>query len=41
MAYTEARMIIVCRKKFSTFTGEENKSHKLYLGEIVSVWVRK
>ena len=41
MAYTEARMIIVCKKKFSTFTGEENKSHKLYLGEIVSVWVRK
>lgn len=41
MAYAEARMIIVCKKKYSTFTGVEGKSHKLYFGEIVSVWERK
>lgn len=41
MAYAEAHMIIICKKKFSTFTGTENKSHKLYFGDIVSVWVRK
>ncbi len=41
MAYAEARMIIVCKKKFSAFTGVENKSHKVYFGEIVSVWVKK
>ena len=41
MAYAEANMIIVCKKKFSTFTGAENRSHKLYFGEIVSVWVKK
>ena len=41
MAYTEARMIIVCKKEFSVFTGVENKSHKLYFGESVSVWVKK
>ncbi|MFA6294544.1 MAG: MBL fold metallo-hydrolase [Victivallales bacterium] len=41
IAYAEARMIIVCKKKFSAFTGAENKSHKLFFGEIVSVWVKK
>ncbi|MBP7867894.1 MAG: flavin reductase [Acidobacteria bacterium] len=41
MAYTEARMIIICKKKFSAPTRAEGNAHKLYLGEIVSVWVRK
>jgi len=41
IAYAEARMIIVCRKVFSTNTDPEGKSHKLFFGEILSVWVRK
>lgn len=41
MAYTEARMIVVCKKKFSAPTRADGDAHKLYLGEIVSVWVRK
>ena len=40
IAYAEARMIIVCKKTFSTNTDAEGKSHKLYFGEIQSVWVR-
>jgi len=41
VAYAEARMIIVCRKVFSANTDPEGKSHKLFFGEILSVWVRK
>ena len=41
IAYAEARMIIVCKKSFATNTDPEGKSHKLYFGEILSVWVRK
>jgi flavin reductase (DIM6/NTAB) family NADH-FMN oxidoreductase RutF len=41
IAYAEARMIIVCKKSFSTNTDPEGKSHKLYFGEILSVWVKK
>jgi len=41
IAYAEARMIIVCKKVFSADTDPEGKSHKLFFGEILSVWVRK
>ncbi len=41
IAYAEARMIIVCKQSFATNTDPEGKSHKLYFGEILSVWVRK
>jgi flavin reductase (DIM6/NTAB) family NADH-FMN oxidoreductase RutF len=41
IAYAEARTIIVCKKVFSTNTDPEGKSHKLFFGEILSVWVRK
>jgi len=41
MAYAEARMIIVCRKKFTADTAPDGKSHRLYFGEIESVWVKK
>lgn len=41
IAYAEARMIIVCKKSFSTNTDPEGKAHRLYFGEIVGVWVRK
>jgi len=41
IAYAEARMIIVCKKSFATNTDPEGKSHKLFFGEILSVWVRK
>ena len=41
IAYAEARMIIVCKKSFTTNTDPEGKSHKLFFGEILSVWVRK
>lgn len=41
IAYAEARMIIVCKKTFATNTEPEGKSHKLFFGEILSVWVRK
>jgi hypothetical protein len=41
IAYSEARMIIVCKKTFSTNTDPEGKQHKLYFGEIQSVWVKK
>lgn len=40
-SYQEARMIIVCKKRFSVFTGPENNSHKQYTGDILSVWVRR
>lgn len=41
IAYAEARMIIVCKKTFNTNTDPEGKSHKLFFGEILGVWVRK
>lgn len=41
IAYAEASMIIVCKKSFATNTDPEGKSHKLFFGEILSVWVRK
>lgn len=41
IAYAEARLIIVCRKSFATNTDPEGKSHRLFFGEILSVWVRK
>jgi flavin reductase (DIM6/NTAB) family NADH-FMN oxidoreductase RutF len=41
LAYAEARMIIVCKQSFATSTDPEGKSHKLFFGEILSVWVRK
>jgi flavin reductase (DIM6/NTAB) family NADH-FMN oxidoreductase RutF len=41
IAYAEARMIIVCKQSFATNTDPEGKSHRLYFGEILSVWVRK
>jgi len=43
IAYAEARLIIVCKKGFSTMTTKNNppKGHKLYFGEIVAVWQRK
>ncbi len=41
IAYAEARMIIVCRKGFAANTDEAGRSHKLFFGEILSVWVRK
>lgn len=41
IAYAEARMIIVCKRSFATDTDPEGKSHKLFFGEILSVWVRK
>ena len=40
IAYAEARMIIVCKKSFSTNTDPDGKSHKLFFGEILSVWVK-
>lgn len=41
IAYAEARMIIVCKKSFAANTDPEGKSHRLFFGEILSVWVRK
>ncbi|MCA1788545.1 MAG: hypothetical protein LC667_01450 [Thioalkalivibrio sp.] len=41
ISYAEARMIIVCKQSFTTNTDPEGKSHKLFFGEILSVWVRK
>ena len=41
IAYAEARMIIVCKQSFATDTDPEGKSHRLFFGEILSVWVRK
>lgn len=41
ISYAEARMIIVCKQSFATNTDPEGKSHKLFFGEILSVWVRK
>jgi flavin reductase (DIM6/NTAB) family NADH-FMN oxidoreductase RutF len=41
IAYAEARMIIVCRRSFATDTDPEGKNHRLFFGEILSVWVRK
>lgn len=40
-SYQEARMIIVCKKRFSVFTGQPNKSHKQYTGDILSIWVKR
>ncbi len=41
IAYAEARLIIVCEQSFATDTDPEGKSHRLFFGEILSVWVRK
>jgi len=43
VAYAEAKLIIVCKKTFSVMTtnNEPPNGHKLYFGEIVSVWERK
>jgi flavin reductase (DIM6/NTAB) family NADH-FMN oxidoreductase RutF len=41
IAYSEARMIIVCKKTFSTTPDPDVTAHKLYFGEIQSVWVKK
>ncbi len=55
VAFKEARIIIECKKLFSTFLKEEdfidkevvkskypNKDfHKMYVGEIVNVWIRE
>ena len=53
MAYAEARMIVVCKKLYAERTKAENwfppknapadpeRVHKLYFGEIVSVWIKK
>lgn len=41
IAYAEAQMIIVCKQSFATDTDPEGKSHRLFFGEILSVWVRK
>lgn len=43
IAYAEAKLIIVCKKGFSTMTTKNNppKGHKLYFGEIVAVWQKK
>ena len=41
IAYTEAKMIIVCKKRFAANTQPQGDCHKLYMGDIVSVWVKK
>lgn len=52
MAYAEARLIVVCKKIYADKTQNENRFppketpegaefHKLYFGEIVSVWMKK
>ena len=43
VAYAEAKLIIVCKKGFSTMTTQNDppKGHKLYFGEIVAVWQKK
>jgi flavin reductase (DIM6/NTAB) family NADH-FMN oxidoreductase RutF len=43
IAYAEAKLIIVCKKGFSTMTTKNDppKGHKLYFGEIIAVWERK
>ncbi|MFA6103081.1 MAG: flavin reductase [Victivallaceae bacterium] len=43
IAYAEAKLIIVCKKGFSTMTTKNDppKGHKLFFGEIVAVWQRK
>ena len=43
VAYAEAKLIIVCKKGFSTMTtqNEPAKGHKLYFGDIVAVWKKK
>ena len=43
IAYAEAKLIIVCRKDFSTMTTPNNppNGHKLYFGEIIAVWQKK
>jgi len=43
VAYAEAKLIIVCKKGFSTMTTKNDppKGHKLYFGEIVAVWQKK
>lgn len=53
MAYVEARMIVVCKKIYAERTKAESwvpakasptdpeKVHKLYFGEIISVWIKK
>ena len=43
VAYSEAKLIVVCKKTFSEMTTktEPPKGHKLYFGEIVDVWQRK
>ena len=43
IAYAEAKLIIVCKKGFSTMTTKNDppNGHKLYFGEIVAVWQKK
>lgn len=43
VAYAEANLIILCKKRFSTPTSKDNPndSHTLYFGDIISVWKRK
>lgn len=43
VAYAEASLILLCKKRFSTPTSKDNPndSHTLYFGDIVNVWKRK
>jgi len=41
IAYAEAKLIIVCKKGFSTMTTQKDPGHKLYFGEIIAVWQKK
>ena len=43
VAYAEANLILLCKKRFSTPTSKDNPSdsHTLYFGDIVSVWKRQ
>mgnify|MGYP003588349105 CR=1 FL=1 len=43
VAYAEADLILLCKKRFSTPTSKDNPndSHTLFFGDIVNVWKRK
>jgi flavin reductase (DIM6/NTAB) family NADH-FMN oxidoreductase RutF len=43
VAYAQAKLIIVCKKGFNVITTKNDppEGHKLFFGEIVSVWKRK
>ena len=43
ISYAEAKLIIVCKKGFSTMTTNNDppKGHKLFFGEIVAVWQKR